>query len=76
MENTQRIPGGSTLNTIRSCNFMLSDTHPGKCAYFGCIGKDEVGKALTEELEKTGVHGNFHHDETTPTGTCAVLIVN
>lgn len=76
MEGTIKIPGGSTLNTIRSCNFMLSNTHPGKCAYFGCIGKDEVGKVLEQELEKTGVHGNFHHDEATPTGTCAVIIRN
>ena len=55
---------------------MLSETHPGKCSYFGCIGRDEVGKVLEQELEKKGVHGNCHHDESTPTGTCAVLIVN
>ena len=76
MEKTQMIPGGSTLNTIRTANFMLSASHPGKCAYFGCIGKDETAKVLEQELEKKGVHGNFHHDESTPTGTCAVLIVN
>ena len=76
MEKTIRIPGGSTLNTIRTTNFMLKDNHPGKCAYFGCVGKDEVAKVLEEELEKKGVHGNFHHDENTPTGTCAVIIIN
>ena len=40
MAGRETIPGGSCLNSIRSCNFMLKDTHPGKCAYFGCIGKD------------------------------------
>jgi adenosine kinase len=55
---------------------MLSEKHPGKCAYFGCIGKDEVGRALEHELETAKIHANFHKDETTPTGTCAVIIVN
>ena len=70
----ETIPGGSCLNTIRSANFMLKDTNPGKCAYFGCIGKDEYGKTLEEELSSTGVHGHFYHDEDTPTGTCAVIV--
>lgn len=55
---------------------MLSDNHPGKCAFFGSIGKDETGRTLEAELEKANIHGNFHKDETTPTGTCAVIIVN
>jgi adenosine kinase len=75
-EDTTKIPGGSTLNTIRSANFMLSDNHPGKCAFFGSIGKDEVGRALEVELEKVNIHGNFYKDDTTPTGTCAVIVVN
>jgi adenosine kinase len=53
---------------------MLKNSHPGKCAFFGSIGTDEVGKVLEKELEDTGVHGYFHKDEATPTGTCAVLI--
>jgi len=75
-EGIETIAGGSTLNSIRSANFMLKDTHPGKCSYFGCIGKDEYGRVLEEELAKTGVNAHFHKDETTPTGTCAVLIKN
>jgi sugar/nucleoside kinase (ribokinase family) len=55
---------------------MLSETHPGKCAYFGSIGNDEVGKALEDELLKVKMHGNFHKEETLPTGTCACIIVN
>lgn len=76
LPTTIKIPGGSTLNTIRTANFMLKDTHPGKCAYFGCIGKDETAKVLEQELEKVGVHGHFHHDDETPTGTCAVIVHN
>ena len=73
-ESVQKIPGGSSLNTVRSANFMLKSTHPGKCAFFGSIGNDEVGKVLEKELEETGVHGYFHKDEATPTGSCAVLV--
>jgi adenosine kinase len=74
MEGIQRIPGGSSLNSVRSANFMLKTTNPGKCAFFGSIGNDDIGKTLEKELESTGVHGYFHKDETTPTGSCAVLI--
>lgn len=73
-EGVQKIPGGSSLNTVRSANHMLKDTHPKKCAFFGSIGNDEVGKVLEQELERTGVHGYFHKEEGTPTGSCAVLI--
>lgn len=76
MEGRELIPGGSTLNTIRATNFMLKDSHPKKTVYFGCIGNDEVGETLEKELESTGVHGVFHKDRDTPTGTCAVIIVN
>lgn len=55
---------------------MLSKTHPSKCAYFGSIGSDEFGRTLEQELESVNVHGFFHKEESTPTGTCAVLVVN
>ena len=37
------VPGGSSLNSVRAANHMLKDTHPRKCAFFGSIGKDEIG---------------------------------
>lgn len=43
LEGTKRTPGGSALNTIRSANFMLKNSNPDKCAYFGSIGEDEQG---------------------------------
>lgn len=76
MQGRELIPGGSSLNTIRAANFMLKDTHPNKTVYFGCIGNDTVGETLEKELESTGVHGVFHKDRETPTGTCAVIIIN
>jgi adenosine kinase len=53
---------------------MLQKVLPGKCAFFGSIGNDEFGKTLEKELEESGVHGFWHKEETTPTGTCAVLV--
>lgn len=70
------IPGGSALNSIRACNHMLreSPSTAGKCAFFGSVGDDEIGKTLSTELERTGMHGLFSVDKETPTGSCAVLI--
>lgn len=53
---------------------MLRDAAPGKCAFFGSIGNDEIGKTLEKELERTGIHSYFSIDAETPTGSCAVLI--
>ena len=70
------IPGGSSLNSVRAANHMLKDSHAGKCAFFGSIGRDEIGQTLTNELERSGIHSYFSVDETAPTGSCAVLVHN
>lgn len=74
MEGIETIPGGSSLNSTRAVNFMIKDKFPNKCAFIGCIGEDERGKTLERELEQNGVHGYFHKDKETPTGTCAVIV--
>jgi adenosine kinase len=53
---------------------MLKDAAPGKCAFFGSIGNDEIGKTLQGELERTGIHSFFSVDAETPTGSCAVIV--
>mmetsp|Transcript_92153 Transcript_92153/g.127037 ORF Transcript_92153/g.127037 Transcript_92153/m.127037 type:complete len:120 (+) Transcript_92153:380-739(+) len=40
----------------------------------GCIGQDDKGEVLENEVRKAGVIGNFFRDAKTPTGTCAVVI--
>ena len=50
MDGVVKVPGGSSLNTVRAANFMLKDSQPGKCAFFGSIGNDEVGTVLEKEL--------------------------
>eukprot|EP00913_Durusdinium_trenchii_P016997 g15982.t1 len=61
------VAGGATQNSIRE---------PGKTAYMGCIGEDEFGKKLTDACKKDGVDCKYMIDKTTPTGACAVTIMN
>jgi adenosine kinase len=68
------IAGGAGQNSIRAAQWMLGQ--PGATAYIGCIGKDEYGKILRTEAESDGVTVHYLEDETTPTGTCAVLITD
>ena len=53
---------------------MLKDTHPGKCAFFGSIGNDEIGQTMANDLERSGIHTFFQVDAETSTGCCAVLV--
>lgn len=70
------IPGGSALNSARATNFMLSNQGiEGKVTYFGSVGKDERGESLTKNLTDVGMNANMHIQEDTPTGTCAVIVV-
>lgn len=52
MEGRQAIPGGSALNSARSANYFLKNKGAeGKVTYFGCIGNDEKGKVLEDDLK-------------------------
>lgn len=68
------IAGGATQNSIRVAQWM-SQT-PGFSSYIGSIGKDEFGQKLKDSAAKDGVKPLYMEDESTPTGTCAVLITN
>jgi len=68
------IAGGAAQNSIRAAQWM-SQT-PGVTGYIGCVGKDEFGNKLKEAAEKDGVTTHYLQDANTPTGTCAVLVVN
>ena len=77
MEGRLAIPGGSTLNSARSANFILKNQgHANSVVYYGSIADDEKGHTLEQVLKDEGVTGNFHKDTETPTGTCAVIVVN
>lgn len=72
----QAIPGGSALNSARSTNFILKrQGHANEVVYYGSISNDEKGATLEKVLKDEGLTGNFHKEEGTPTGTCAVVVV-
>eukprot|EP00271_Cylindrocystis_brebissonii_P013303 TRINITY_DN33039_c0_g1_i1.p1 TRINITY_DN33039_c0_g1~~TRINITY_DN33039_c0_g1_i1.p1 ORF type:complete len:343 (-),score=74.05 TRINITY_DN33039_c0_g1_i1:302-1330(-) len=66
------IAGGATQNTIRVAQWLLQTPHA--VSYMGCIGKDEFGEEMTKDCSRVGVKVHYRIDESTPTGTCAVLI--
>ena len=71
----QYIAGGATQNSIRVAQWILTaNGKPGQSAYMGCIGNDDFGKQLEECAATDGVCVHYMKDESTPTGTCAVLV--
>jgi len=69
-------PGGSSMNTARALQWMLSVSHPNSVAFIGCIGKDESGKILRDAVTSSGVHPHFLETDERPTGRCAALITD
>lgn len=69
------IAGGATQNSIRVAQWML--TAAGKenaTAYTGCVGSDDYSNTLVKCAKDDGVLTHYMKDESTPTGTCAVLV--
>ncbi len=66
------IAGGATQNTVRVAQWILQT--PGATAYTGCVGNDEFGAQLRKSANADGVNTLYQVNESTPTGTCAVLI--
>jgi|TARA_B100000683_G_scaffold141185_1_gene137435 adenosine kinase len=66
------IAGGATQNSIRVAQWMLQKE--GATAYMGCVGKDAFAAQMKTSCEGDGVFANYMVDESTPTGTCAVIV--
>ena len=72
--NPEYSAGGAAQNTCRGLTWMLQT--PNVATYVGCIGSDNYGEILESEAKKGHVNVKYLKDATTPTGTCAALIVN
>lgn len=70
--NCDFIAGGASQNAIRAAQWM-SQTQ-GFTGFFGAIGNDDFGTRLRTVANADGVTTYYKVDETTPTGTCAVLL--
>eukprot|EP00249_Psilotum_nudum_P021948 c28311_g1_i5 orf=764-1954(-) len=71
--DAEYIAGGATQNTIRVAQWMLQV--PGATSYIGCIGKDKFGEEMKKSCTAFGVNVRYYENESTPTGTCGVLVV-
>lgn len=72
LPSVQYIAGGATQNSIRVAQWMLQEA--GATAYMGCVGNDEFSAQMRKACAADGVQCAYMVDESTPTGTCAVLI--
>jgi len=73
--NPQFIAGGATQNSIRVAQWMLKASGmENATAFMGCVGTDEFGETLEKCASADGVKAHYMKDESTPTGTCAVLV--
>jgi adenosine kinase len=73
--NAGFIAGGATQNSIRVAQWMLKASgKENATAFMGCVGNDDYAKTLEECAQKDGVLVHYMKDESTPTGTCAVLV--
>jgi sugar/nucleoside kinase (ribokinase family) len=74
-EGTLAIPGGSALNSARTCNFTMKKSGKGKVAFMGSIGDDIKGRTLVNCLESDGITEVMYRAENSKTATCAVVVV-
>lgn len=72
--NPQYIAGGATQNSMRVAQWMMAEK--GQVAFMGCVGDDAYGKQLEECAGADGVEVHYMKDASTPTGTCAALILS
>jgi len=77
MPNVEYIAGGATQNSIRVAQWMKKETGvEGPSSYMGCVGTDANAAKMKECCAKDGVDCRYLEDAETPTGTCAVLVVD
>lgn len=76
--DVQYIAGGATQNSMRVAQWMLTAAgKPNMVAFMGCVGPaDDYAKQLENCASSDGVLVHYMKDESTPTGTCAALIMN
>ena len=66
-------PGGSALNSARA---QMHANPQGSVGYFGCIGNDQMGRALTEAVSAVNIQGKFEISAEEVTSRCATVIVD
>ncbi len=62
-------PGGSAANTAAWIGAM-----GGQVTLVGCVGNDDFGRAIRDELAALHVEQHVHVADRLPTGTCVVIV--
>merc|ERR1712032_13631 len=68
------IPGGSVTNSIRVTNWLLQNSEKFGCSLLGCIGKDNYGSKISENLQKVNVKPLLEVKEDILSSRCGVGI--
>eukprot|EP00398_MALV-I-01_sp_L67-1_P000229 gene229-806_t len=77
LEGVEYIPGGATQNSIRVCQMMLDNADKKEQTHFiGCVGDDKEGETMRDLCKKEGVTTHYLVDKDTPTGVCAVGVLD
>lgn len=63
--------GGAAQNAMRGAAYMMP---PNSTVYVGCVGQDKFADRLRASNEQAGLRAEYLIDESTPTGTCAVIL--
>lgn len=63
--------GGAAQNAMRGASYMME---PNSTVYVGCVGKDKYAEQLRASNDREGLKTEYLVDESTPTGTCAVIL--
>ncbi|KAF4654312.1 hypothetical protein FOL47_010036 [Perkinsus chesapeaki] len=74
MPGVEYIAGGATQNSLRVAQWMLGGR--GDAAFIGCVGRDHYADIMQKNCQHDGVITRYLVDESTPTGTCAVLVTH
>ena len=69
------IAGGATQNVMRVFQWMNQSSIP-TATFLGCVGDDEYGRIMKENVTKDGLRVIYQITKEKPTGTCAVLVCN
>ena len=75
-KDVQYVAGGATQNACRIAQTLLGASSPGACRFIGGVGNDEYAERLRQANKAVHMETLYHVDETVPTGTCAVAVLD
>ena len=75
-KDVEYVAGGATQNACRIAQTLLGEASHGACRFMGGVGSDEYAQRLRDACKAAGMEPHYHVDPDTPTGTCAVAVLD